>query len=122
MCGIVGYVGASNTAGTTRPGSPSSTLPARPRRDRHRLRRLHRTTPGLRSAPASDFYWRYEKFIRRNESRTASTPGASGAIDAIRRELFEPVPDDTILDDVLIPLRIARRGYRVVLETQRQVA
>jgi len=35
----------------------------------------------------------------------------------IRRELFEPVPDDTILDDVLIPLRIARRGYRVVLET-----
>ena len=62
------------------------------------------------------FYWRYEKFIRRHESRAESTPGATGAIYAIRRELFEPIPEDTILDDVLIPLRIARRGYRVLLE------
>jgi cellulose synthase/poly-beta-1,6-N-acetylglucosamine synthase-like glycosyltransferase len=42
--------------------------------------------------------------------------GATGAIYGIRRELFEPIPDDTILDDVLIPLRIVRRGYRVVFE------
>src|SRR5882724_4888811 len=62
------------------------------------------------------FYWRYEKFLRRHESLAGSTPGATGAIYAIRRELFEPVPDDTILDDVLIPLRIARRGYRVLFE------
>lgn len=62
------------------------------------------------------FYWRYEKFIRRNESRVNSTVGATGAIYAIRRELFEPIPEDTILDDVLIPLRIVRRGYRVRFE------
>src|SRR5207237_1197769 len=52
------------------------------------------------------FYWRYEKFIRRNESRVGSTVGATGAIYAIRRDLFEPVPEDTILDDVLIPMSI----------------
>jgi cellulose synthase/poly-beta-1,6-N-acetylglucosamine synthase-like glycosyltransferase len=62
------------------------------------------------------FYWRYEKFIRKNESRADSTVGATGAIYGIRRELFEPIPADTILDDVLIPLRIARRGYRVLFE------
>jgi poly-beta-1,6-N-acetyl-D-glucosamine synthase len=62
------------------------------------------------------FYWRYEKFIRRHESRFDSTVGATGAIYAIRRELFETVPADTILDDVLIPMRIARQGYRVVFE------
>jgi len=62
------------------------------------------------------FYWRYEKFIRRNEGRTGSTVGATGAIYAIRRELFESIPDDTILDDVLIPLRIVRKGYRVLFE------
>lgn len=62
------------------------------------------------------FYWRYEKFIRWNESRVDSTVGATGAIYAIRRELFEPVPQDMILDDVLIPMRIVRRGYRVLLE------
>lgn len=62
------------------------------------------------------FYWRYEKFIRRNESQVDSSMGATGAIYAIRRELFEPIPQDTILDDVLIPMRIVRRGYRVFLE------
>jgi biofilm PGA synthesis N-glycosyltransferase PgaC len=64
----------------------------------------------------SAFYWRYEKFIRSTEGRTDSTVGATGAIYAIRRALFEPIPDDTILDDVLIPLRIVRRGYRVLFE------
>ncbi|MBM4195377.1 MAG: hypothetical protein FJ202_13520 [Gemmatimonadetes bacterium] len=51
-------------------------------------------------------YWRYEKFIRSTEGRTDSTVGATGAIYAIRRALFEPIPDDTILDDVVIPLRV----------------
>ena len=61
-------------------------------------------------------YWRYEKYIRVHESRIDSTVGATGAIYAIRRALFEPIPEDTILDDVLIPLRIVRRGHRVVFE------
>ena len=61
-------------------------------------------------------YWRYEKFIRWNESRVDSTVGVTGAVYAIRRDLFEPIPDDTLLDDVLIPLRISRRGYRVLFE------
>jgi len=63
------------------------------------------------------FYWRYEKFIRRHESRAGSTVGVTGAIYAIRRELFETIPDDTILDDVVIPLHIVRRGYRVLFES-----
>src|SRR5688572_10245906 len=62
------------------------------------------------------FYWRYEKFIRQAESRTDSTVGATGAIYAIRRALFEPIPEDSLLDDMLVPLRITRRGYRVLFE------
>jgi len=61
-------------------------------------------------------YWRCEKAIRRGESQVGSVVGATGAIYAIRRLLFEPLPPDTILDDVLVPMRIARRGYRVVFE------
>jgi GT2 family glycosyltransferase len=61
-------------------------------------------------------YWRYEKLIRQGESALNSMLGATGAIYAIRRALFEPIPQDTILDDVLIPLRIAQRGYRVLFE------
>jgi cellulose synthase/poly-beta-1,6-N-acetylglucosamine synthase-like glycosyltransferase len=61
-------------------------------------------------------YWRYEKSIRRSESLVDSTVGCTGAIYAIRRRLFAPIPEDTILDDVLIPMRIARRGHRVLFE------
>lgn len=61
-------------------------------------------------------YWRYEKMVRRNESLVDSSVGASGAIYAIRRCLFEPMPQDMILDDVWLPMRIAQRGYRVLFE------
>ncbi len=55
-------------------------------------------------------YWRCEKAIRHCESQVGSVVGVTGAIYAIRRELFEALPPDTILDDVLVPMRIARRG------------
>ena len=64
------------------------------------------------------FYWRYETFIRSLESRIDSTVGVTGNLNAIRKTLFETIPPDTILDDVLLPLRIARRGYRVVVERE----
>ena len=61
-------------------------------------------------------YWRYEKFIRRQESRIDSTVGVSGAIYAMRRKLFRPIPPDIILDDVLIPMQVVAQGYRVLFE------
>ncbi len=75
-------------------------------------------TQGIPVGEGVDFYWRYEKFIRRSESRFDSTVGATGAMYAIRRGLFEPIPADTLLDDVLIPMRTLRRGYRVVFEPE----
>lgn len=62
------------------------------------------------------FYWRYEKFIRLQEARVDSTVGVTGALYAIRRRLFERIPDTTVLDDVLIPMKIVRQGYRVLFE------
>lgn len=63
-------------------------------------------------------YWDQEKKIRYHESVFDSTVGATGAIYAIRRDLFEPIPADTILDDVVIPMRIVRQGYRVIFEPE----
>ncbi len=60
-----------------------------------------------------DLYWRLEKFIRAAESRFRSVIGVTGAVYAIRRELFVPIPEDTLLDDVVIPMQIVLRGYRV---------
>ncbi|NVN97995.1 MAG: glycosyltransferase family 2 protein [Geobacteraceae bacterium] len=62
-------------------------------------------------------YWRYEKWLRKNESDSGSTVGATGAIFAIRRHLFQPLPNGTILDDLLTPLNVVRQGYRSVFDS-----
>ena len=61
-------------------------------------------------------YWRYEKWLRRNESAVWSTLGATGAIYALRRALWRPLPASTLLDDVLAPMRAVLSGYRIVFE------
>lgn len=61
-------------------------------------------------------YWRYDKLIRAAEGRFDSVVGATGALYAIRRELWRDLPADTLLDDVYTPMQIALRGYRVLFE------
>jgi len=58
-------------------------------------------------------YWKYESLIKWLESETGSAVGAVGELFAIRRELFEPVSEDTLLDDFTISLQIACKGYQV---------
>jgi cellulose synthase/poly-beta-1,6-N-acetylglucosamine synthase-like glycosyltransferase len=65
---------------------------------------------------AAGAYWRYEKGLRAMESDIHSVPGATGAIYAIRRELFAPLSPGTILDDVVIPMRIVLAGKRVIFD------
>ncbi len=59
-------------------------------------------------------YWRYEKWLRKKESQIHSLVGVTGAISAVRRELFRPIPRGTLLDDVYWPLQVAMQGFRVV--------
>jgi cellulose synthase/poly-beta-1,6-N-acetylglucosamine synthase-like glycosyltransferase len=66
-------------------------------------------------APAGA-YWKYEALVRKWEGRAGSTVGVSGALYAIRRHLWQPMPDETILDDVLQPMRARLAGKRVVFE------
>ena len=61
-------------------------------------------------------YWNYEKFIRKYESRIGSMLGATGALYAIRRELFTELPNDLILDDMFIPMKIIEKGYRAIFD------
>lgn len=61
-------------------------------------------------------YWRYEKWIRKNESQYDSVPGVTGALYAIRREDFHPIPEDTLLDDFEIPIQVLKKSKRVLFE------
>jgi hypothetical protein len=66
-------------------------------------------------------YWRYETFLKAQESALGSTLGAHGQLYAIRRELYPFPSPTTINDDYVIPLRVLQRGYRVVYETKAAV-
>ena len=58
-------------------------------------------------------YWKYESWIKRMDAELNSAVGAVGELFAIRTELFEEVENDTILDDFIISLRIAKKGYKI---------
>ncbi len=72
------------------------------------------TEDGSPSPDALGIYWKIEKQVRKLESATGSVVGVTGALFAMRRELFMPLPPGTLLDDVLTPMNVARAGKRVL--------
>jgi cellulose synthase/poly-beta-1,6-N-acetylglucosamine synthase-like glycosyltransferase len=64
-------------------------------------------------------YWKYETFLKRCEGRLGALLGANGGIYAIRRDVFTPIPDGSILDDVVIPLLAKlRTGCTIVYDCE----
>lgn len=63
-----------------------------------------------------DVYWKLEKFIRQVEARIDSCIGCTGAIYALRNGSFQELPPDTILDDVVVPMRAMLAGGRILFE------
>ncbi len=77
---------------------------------------LLETSSGAPSPDALGIYWKIEKVVRKLESASGSVVGVTGAIYAIRRELYTEIPPGTILDDVFVPMNVARKGKRVVFQ------
>jgi cellulose synthase/poly-beta-1,6-N-acetylglucosamine synthase-like glycosyltransferase len=68
---------------------------------------------------ADGLYWKYETFLKRCESRLGGLLGSNGAIYAIRRGLYFPIPDNTIVDDFVIPLQAKlRTGCAIVYDCE----
>lgn len=65
------------------------------------------------AAATEGVYWKYESLLKQWDSRLCSTVGAAGELYAIRRDLFVKMPPDTLLDDFILSMTIARRGYRI---------
>ena len=77
---------------------------------------LLETSSGAPSSDALGIYWKIEKTVRKLESASGSVVGVTGAIYAIRRELYTEIPPGTILDDVFVPMHVARKGKRVIFQ------
>ncbi|HYT82784.1 MAG TPA: glycosyltransferase family 2 protein [Gemmatimonadales bacterium] len=68
------------------------------------------------AATGEGLYWRYESWLKRLDSEVGTVVGAAGELFSYRRDLFEALEEDVIVDDFLLSLRVAARGYRVVYE------
>lgn len=58
-------------------------------------------------------YWRYESLLKSLDYRLYSAVGAAGELFAIRRSLYIPLSHDTLLDDFVMSMKIAQRGYKI---------
>lgn len=61
-------------------------------------------------------YWRVEQALKFFEGRIGALLGANGAIYAIRRSAWQPLPPDTICDDFVVAMRVAAGGGKLVYE------
>ncbi len=58
-------------------------------------------------------YWQYESLLKKLDSDLYSTIGAAGELFSLRKELFEPIAENVILDDFILSLKINLKGYKV---------
>lgn len=61
-------------------------------------------------------YWKYESFLKQEDSAFYSVVGAAGELFSLRTNLYEPLPHHIILDDFVLSLRVAQQGFRVRYE------
>jgi biofilm PGA synthesis N-glycosyltransferase PgaC len=73
--------------------------------------------PETKAGKSIGLYWKYEKWIRKAESNVHSVAGVTGALYAIYRKDFKPIPKDTLLDDFEVPINLLQNGMRILIES-----
>lgn len=68
------------------------------------------------SSAGEGFYWKYESLLKKWDYQLYSNVGAAGELFSIRTALYQPVDADTIIDDHMIAMRIAEKGYIIAYE------
>ena len=76
-------------------------------------KRIFNANEEAASAAGEGIYWKYESTLKRWDAELYSAVGAAGELFAIRTELFNEVEPDTLLDDFIISLRVAMKGYKI---------
>ena len=68
---------------------------------------------GQTAAEGEGLYWRYESTLKRLDSELYSAMGAAGELNAIRTHLYEPMPENTLLDDFVMSMQLVDKGYKI---------
>jgi cellulose synthase/poly-beta-1,6-N-acetylglucosamine synthase-like glycosyltransferase len=74
---------------------------------------VYQSEGGTAVGRGGGLYWRYETMVKRLESEINSLIGVSGALYAIRRELYQPIEPE-LISDFVIALDTFARGHVTV--------
>jgi len=74
-------------------------------------KRIFNNEKDMAAGAGESLYWKYESFLKRYDARLYSVVGAAGELFAVRREFYTEMERNTLLDDFIISLRIAMKGY-----------
>ncbi|HTE95159.1 MAG TPA: glycosyltransferase family 2 protein [Bradyrhizobium sp.] len=77
----------------------------------------YRNPTGAPIGFGSILFWKYENLIKTLQTRIRTITGCCGCIYSVRRDLYEPLPAD-IISDLVEPLKILEKGYRIVFEPE----
>ncbi len=75
---------------------------------------------GDAASAGEGFYWKYESLLKRWDYQLHSVVGAAGELFAIRTDLYQKPEPDTLIEDFVMTMRIAAKGYRVAYEAEAQ--
>ena len=73
---------------------------------------------GQAAAEGEGLYWKYESALKRMDSELYSAMGAAGELNAIRTHLYEPMPENALLDDFVMSMRMVDQGYRIAYTSE----
>lgn len=68
---------------------------------------------GQAAAEGEGLYWKYESTLKRMDSELYSAMGAAGELNAIRTALYEPMPENALLDDFVMSMEMVDKGYKI---------
>ena len=76
-------------------------------------KRVMARTEGDMAAEGEGLYWKYESTLKRWDSELYSAMGAAGELNAIRTNLYQPMPEEALLDDFVMSMRMVDEGYKI---------
>ena len=65
------------------------------------------------AAEGEGLYWKYESTLKRLDSELYSAMGAAGELNAIRTKLYESMPENALLDDFIMSMKMVKQGYKI---------
>jgi poly-beta-1,6-N-acetyl-D-glucosamine synthase len=76
-------------------------------------KKIYQPTAGKAASAGEGFYWKYESFLKKQDSLLYSVVGAAGELFSVRKELYETLEPGLIIEDFVLSMRICMKGYVV---------